>query len=88
MKLLILGSIFYLSIASAFGAGYYEARVPACDEASMRAAMDAATARTGAGITVVKCEQAPVATQVEYVQPVQYVEYVDYVDYDCDCCFR
>ena len=89
MKALILGSIFYLSIASAFGAGYYEQRVAPCDEASMRQAMDAATARTRAGITVVKCGAAPTAPaprQVQYVQPVAYVAYVDYsgpLCYEC-----
>lgn len=89
MKLLILGSILYLSIGCAFGAGYYEGRVAHCDEASMRRAMDAATARTGAGITVVKCDSGVrerVATsgptRVRYVQVARPVEYVDL---GCDC---
>ena len=96
MKLLIVGSILYLSIASAFGAGYYEQNVAPCDAASMRRAMDAATARTGAGITVVKCaaaEQQRVAVApaapVVYVaepapRPVMYAGYAD--DYNGPMC--
>lgn len=89
MKLLILGSILYLSIGCAFGAGYYEGRVAHCDEASMRRAMDAATARTGitlyhgnarTGARERVATSGP--TRVRYVQVVRPVEYVDL---GCDC---
>ena len=90
MKALILGSIFYLSIASAFGAGYYEQNVAPCDAESMRRAMDAATLRTGAGITVVRCDAAAATRDVVVSAPVVvepvpvYVDYYDY-GYDCGC---
>lgn len=86
MKKMILGSVLYLLAAmSAFGAGYYEERVSACDAASMRQAMDSATARTGAGITVVRCESAPVAHVTRPAPRPVYVQPVEYIDWCCDC---
>ena len=94
MKLLILCSCFYPSVASAFGAGYYEGRAQDCDPVAMQRAMDAATLRTGAGITVIRCDAGAAnaqvvrrgepAPRVVYVEPravaVDYlpIEYVEY----------
>lgn len=89
MKMLILGSICCMVTMSAFGAGYYQQNVSNCDPVAMQRAMDAATLRTGAGITVVRCDAGAADAQVvrrgEPAPRVVYVEprpvAVDYVDY-------
>lgn len=80
MKQVIFGSVFYFAaVAGAIAAGYYERRVNNCDPVAMQRAMDSATARTRAGITVVKCDAAPAH------RPAPVAHRVEYVDCGCDC---
>lgn len=82
MKQIVFGSFFYLiAVATAGAAGYYEQRVSACDPVAMQREMDAATARTRAGITVVKCDAAPAH------RPAPVAHRVEYVDLCCDCVY-
>lgn len=82
IKKLILGTaLYFAAAASAFANGYYEKNVSSCDMESMRAALDNAAAQSGAVITVVKCEDTPVAAPVQ-----QEFITMDYSEFCCDCC--
>ena len=102
MKKFIIGSILYfLGAMSAFSAGYYEQGLGDCDPAAMRRAMDSATARTGAGITVVRCDMGAPRQTVAMAAPVRYVvpapmprpidlrtiRVIDADELCCDYCF-
>ena len=80
MKKLIFATMLSCASFAAFAHGYYEVRTAACDEVSMRRALDSAAARSGAVITVVKCDAAPAPKPAPRVRRMEYVPC-------CDACW-
>lgn len=86
---------FFIGVARA---DYYESRIQNCNPAMMRAALDNASRKHGAVITVIKCREtrvqtAPIYTEMyNYYEPIQTVDYMEpvytplYIPRHCGSC--